>query len=139
MKKKYYTPAMEAFHPGFEYEYQEEANGEFKPKTHTYFTEEEIHSWVGSCTDPTMIVPIFYRVKFLDKEDIESFGYKLTSKDKEVNLIFNKDGGDLYYNTKLNALIIYRQSANFETCIFDGIVNNISELRIVLKQIGIIK
>jgi len=62
---KYYTPSIEEFHPGFEYEALwgiENINGEWLKETF-------------SSAQSTKDLEEIYRVKHLDQEDIESFGF----------------------------------------------------------------
>lgn len=77
--KKYYTPELEEFHVGFEYEYKDGPESDFEPKIHTVFTEQEKRMWVHEFREfegKYVTAPIFYRVKYLDREDIESLGWK---------------------------------------------------------------
>lgn len=73
--KKYYTPEINEFHVGFEYEYKDGPESDFEPKIHTVFTEQEKRMWVHEFRElegKYVAAPIFYRVKYLDREDIES-------------------------------------------------------------------
>tara|TARA_R110002074_G_scaffold19460_3_gene61932 strand:- start:3886 stop:4311 length:426 start_codon:yes stop_codon:yes gene_type:complete len=70
--EKYYTPKIEEFHVGFEYEILQ--NGNYI-KT-TFLTQSEF-----GFDDVDDLINIA-RVKHLDKEDIESLGFKLIESDK---------------------------------------------------------
>jgi len=72
MENKYYVPNTSEFHIGFEFE---ENDG-------SEWIESEITLWTDlkalfDCEDKC---PIPLRVKYLDKEDIESFGFKKSNK-----------------------------------------------------------
>src|SRR5690606_29619740 len=71
---KYYTPEIEEFYVGFEYE-------RFIPKSNS--TEEECWEKLSMSINylsleelDNEIIEKEIRVKYLDKEDIESFGFK---------------------------------------------------------------
>ncbi len=87
------------------------------------------------------------RIKYLDKSDIESLGWKYTGK--SIDIWFEKeDSFDLgswtahkiilHYGLHDNRLHIYADdpgSGNYE--LFRGIIKNKSELIKLMKQIGI--
>lgn len=78
----YYTPTLDEFHVGFEYEVQDVPDGgEFVTKSFTRWSDSEYHAWVKSCIENVSfnaLAPIFYRVKFLTKIDIENLGWVFT-------------------------------------------------------------
>jgi len=132
MKNKYYTPSLDEFHIGFGYEWLDEKG-----------------NWIKE-DSPSEITPAGYedqlyglRVKYLDSEDIESLGFM-----NETTLNFQKpdlftgetteDTNEEYY------AIVY--SFRYKTCeilncedntLFCGIIKNKSELKQVLKMIGV--
>jgi len=65
-KNKYYTPTIEEFHVGFEYELKTE--GEWVSQT--LDIDYSLNRVAGGLANNT-------RVKHLDQEDIESFGFEL--------------------------------------------------------------
>jgi len=133
----YYTPEIEEFYVGFEYE-------RFVPKSNT--TEEE-------CWDK-LLVSVNYlslddeilekkiRVKYLDKSDIESYGFKylglkFLSNDVEN---FRLDVTDnIYYKVQYhpssNLLGLYYEEDNGDgECLFYGKIKNKSEFKNILEK-----
>lgn len=112
---KYYTPEIEEFHIGFEYEYEDINEGGAST------------SWYKGILQPNegyIIDQIYndenreYRVKYLDREDIESLNIPSYIK---VNHILN----NTYEIIGTNARI------------FRGDIKNKSELKRLLKQLNI--
>lgn len=149
---KYYTPEIEEFFHGFEYEvWENSAYTEEKwiKETFEFFDEKEIYHY--DCVD---LIPSFknhgdsIRVKYLDKEDIESLGWK---RDKLRDLQLNKQ---LYY---MNNWILFHDDQNHKLSIIvkdpslnkEMLVNlkttevsyitikNKSELKKLMKQLNI--
>jgi hypothetical protein len=130
---KYYTPTIEEFYVGFEYEVKKE------------------ESWFRCFYSQGSLVDIYYkynddldsidfeadtiRVKYLDQEDIESLGfitYDDTTFDKgdlqiRFNCLLQKKGQGL-------GLIIYD---GYSGIIFTGYIKNKSELVKLFKQLDI--
>lgn len=76
MDNKYYTPTIEEFHIGFEYEYFEPVNNTGWVKAEIHFFDE--HNTTQDLHDNLkegVHRPI--RVKYLDGEDIESLGWAI--------------------------------------------------------------
>jgi len=162
MENKYYTPSIEEFHVGFECETfdQDKALEQFDKKwEHKMFYGINATFKEDPCFKPhiidgndiwrywenTHLIPMYFRVKYLTKEDIESLGF---IKDTNVDEIFryymfseSKNGGELnlelfYYYDK-NRLKITNWSGSYNWDLFDGIIKNKSELKTLLKQLGI--
>lgn len=176
---KYYVPKIEEFHVGFEFEYKETfLDGTVK-------TQEQYDSfkWLPSVFNigdgpyiQRALIDVNYsnnrcgvRVKYLDKEDIESLGFKLI--DKKSSTMFDEPIEDYYILYKLgNNYIEYNSwyssevnndgkrylkknekytifskqfikgENNFVTNIkFSGTIKNKSELKFILKSIGVLK
>ena len=75
------------------------------------------------------------RCKFLDKEDIESFGFI-----HDRNYMFNLDQYRLHFiqlDNELDIIHIYDNKADDDT-IFLGNIKNKSELKVLLKQLQIL-
>jgi len=120
---KYYTPEIEEFHPGFKYEAKDPLTNEW--------VEFEINLefgslWFASANDT--------RVKCLDREDIESLGFKQSKTDK------------YWYDSKCGRYWIYKESIDDwrwnisdeqSEVGFSGTIKNKSELKRILKQLGI--
>ena len=82
--KKYYTPEIEEFHVGFEYEEQVEP-GKWAWNTCHPNTFEKLYDW-----DSMDMLKIRTRVKYLDQEDIESLGfikYTNNSVGENINVV----------------------------------------------------
>ncbi|MHA2182983.1 MAG: hypothetical protein ACXAAH_16305, partial [Promethearchaeota archaeon] len=123
-KDKYYTPTIEEFHVGFEYEYSVSGdegtwettslNGDFYEKEHevTYLPMRIRNS-------NTKIHAGRVRVKHLDREDIESFGFEWNEMGpwrddlerfmfrKEVETHKGKELANILYVPKTNWMLIY--------------------------------
>ena len=116
MENKYYTPSIEEFHVGFEYEWK--CSG-----THT--------DWIKSVCNTSMhpldidcIRVNNYRVKYLDKEDIESLGFKQTIEDQYV-----LNGIEFLIDDDLFVQII-----KDDGFLFQGTIKNKSELKRIFKM-----
>lgn len=152
---KYYTPSIEEFHVGFEYEYLDNNLKTWKPNViESYML---ITPNIGEACD-SEITEIFrelkegnIRVKYLDREDIESLGFDKTFKNEfGIEYLFyeNKDYQYCLYHSEKN-VIIFRADKNVSWMfppsfseayrpIFSGIIKNKSELKRVLKQVGVL-
>jgi len=75
VETKYYTPSIEEFHVGFEYEYR--TNGDDWIK-HALFTKADLLECIDDLEENDNII----RTKHLDREDIESFGFVDVSRTK---------------------------------------------------------
>jgi len=150
MENKYYTPEIEEFHQGFEYERW--INSAYTHEKYIKETFEFIDNDYTWNDDITNMLACSYsggdsiRVKHLDKEDIESLGFdnidvryfKLITPDKlrsiERTEIWISKLGDLHY--KIIRFDHYKNSGS-ERVLFSGIIKNKSELKVLLKQLGI--
>jgi hypothetical protein len=142
MEDKYYTPEIEEFHVGFEYEinYMEEP----------YWVKEAL------VTDAQVIVLPFIitkncRVKHLDREDIEDLGWGNYKKAVDAWYEFIPEFSVQLFNISYRAFGLthgsdgrvriigyeYSAEASDEEVLFCGLIKNKSELKKVLKQIGI--
>ena len=133
---KYYTPIIEEFHIGFEFEFKHSdypENGWGKYDTPVVNVEYEDCPF--ACSDLSE-----YRVKYLDKFDIENLGFKIYGK------------GNKTFHVKTNTNYILHLLGNFclinkevklpdgtivNKDIFYGIIKNKSELKVLLKTLGI--
>jgi hypothetical protein len=130
MENKYYTPELEEFHVGFEYQELwglENINEEWLPQI--YDENDSIRTLCETL-----------RVKCLDREDIESLGWKY------VPDLSEGDGNMRWYGLfKLNEFTItlgliegseiIRKGKN---TIFEGVIKNKSELKKLMKQLNIL-
>ena len=136
---KYYTPELEEFHVGFEFEFFDPDD---KDWTLTKIScQSELCNWTSYDID-------YLRVKYLDKEDIERFGFEEMNnnnpnfgkcfKYKQYNLRREMNTGGFLLT--LNDLTRTPESYNLykEIVLFRGMIKNKSEFQRVLKQVGIL-
>ncbi len=172
MENKYYTPEIEEFHVGFECEHNTmtitpamfdfSPNGEVKK---LYDKSEEI--WEKKTWEPednflwfnirvdaegckTFSTPDNIRVKYLDREDIESLGFEFKGKALrsffEMECQFDLPDTDSFWCKTLKIQLDekhrtvkiegYIASACEEETLFTGSCKNKSELKKILKMVG---
>ncbi len=133
---EYYTPTIEEFHVGFEY-------GIFEYK----FPNRNEGGWRKSMITPKHIRVenreyleenlSLFRVKCLDREDIESLGFECTN-DHIGFLTFKKQGCIIELAPKNpNEAPVVRITRDSSSSKFEGTIKNKSELKRILKQLGI--
>ena len=137
---KYYTPEIEEFHVGFEYEWNN-SNEDDVWKTSVADNEDCYHA----VQDIINNLDRKYRVKYLDKEDIESLGFEYQDgkmiKDYSDDFIY-KPNNNLQYNLTyvyeqnilrihVEDLVYFEESYNY---LFQGTIKNKSELKKLLNQ-----
>lgn len=115
---KYYTPKIEEFHIGFEYEWLDDDDKWIKETSPIEITKEGFDEQTYGL-----------RVKYLDKEDIESLGF-VKWIDREN---YDLEEYQLHKNNNLN-ISIYDDASNL---IFIGDIKNKSELKKLLKRLNI--
>jgi len=133
---KYYTPSIEEFHVGFEYEYSEYGR----------------KIWINETADADDVLLAFstyeehneefantYRVKLLDKEDIESLGFDGYEPPREYNHSWKYKGSKepklyVWFNNPIPVVRVY---GNFPQTLFQGEIKNKSELKRLIAQLGI--
>ena len=131
-KDKYYTPRIEEFHVGFEY-------------------ESEVMQSCGSSvsyikeiiTEDDNIKELYYpnewydfpRVKYLDKEDIEDLGFKLDFNKEDVRFSYVNFPFRLNHVPHRDEVCIYKWGDEEDR--FFGTIKNKSELKILLKQLQV--
>ena len=145
MENKYYTPTIEEFHVGFEYE---ELSGTDSEGGEDWSTREIIHSFGAFDEDIDALEDGFIRVKYLDKQDIEELGFKRLNSKILDNIL---DEYRIPYNDSTNEIISliiregrvvisygYKETPldKFKTW-FAGYIKNKSELKRVLKMLDI--
>jgi hypothetical protein len=143
-ENKYYTPAIEEFHVGFEYELFEDFDTLPLKSWH-----RQVYGINGKDQNDFGYVSNFklerklIRVKYLDKEDIEAEGF-IVNKDIHQPILYSKGEveqrtlykkGDLFL-TKWDssmAVVILKDNEH----LFQGFLQNKSEFRKILKMIGV--
>jgi len=145
MENKYYTPTIEEFHIGFEYETYELYETPNRWKINIFGEE---HMELDYIVFLLMEHPDMIRVKYLDKEDIESLGFTQSNLNEEIflkevnkyNLLNNVTIG-LNYRKEFNHLFVFyvpdQKARPAGVNIFIGYIKNKSELKVLLKQLGI--
>lgn len=136
-KEKYYTPEIEEFHVGFEYEYL--TNGDEWVK-HIINNKADLIDCIEDIKESKI------RVKYLDKEDIESLGFKHIENNYTSYYKINAPG-KLGYWTEVAidfrwgyddiSILGFRGTEN--DILFRGIIKNKSELKRLMKQLNIVE
>lgn len=121
---KYYTPDIKEFKVGFEYEiHLTKLDGRW-----SQMKIEDRSDLIEALEDAPDYT---YRVKYLDKQDIESCGFDENgwNKQKEIRVAINKKG-----------LIKIQKRNNFNKSlfiVFFGTIKNLSELKMILDMLNI--
>lgn len=132
---KYYTPSIEEFHIGFEYEILEKDNT----------------TWTKIKSEGFMQMSILFfrngiktKVKYLNKEDIESCGWKYVKTHPGITESFFEmtkedpiDSLGLDYDSESHYLRIYDTQFGQDNTFFSGEIKNKSELVKLMKQLNI--
>ena len=139
MEDKYYLPKIEEFHVGFEYE---------TIYLKSVWTKESLDVWDCGWFFESYhndASPLEFRVKSLDKEDIESLGFILTGKPTEVKMYFRTDDDkygislrDNFYPEGFSNLHIYEFINERVETFFRGKIENKTELIKLFKQLEIL-
>lgn len=141
MEPKYYTPEIEEYHVGFEY-YWRNSDG--------YTQDELIPNTIKNVEQIIDIQNPIYeiKVKALDREDIESLGWVLDScvegecfyEHKSSNMTSQYDWG-LIMREKEETVEIYDRNKRPDSLPlgFYGIIRNKSELKMIMRMVGIAK
>ena len=134
-KNKYYTPELEEFRVGFEFE--DSTNSE---------EEDWVQWYIADINDLVGALELYNyhkcRVKYLDREDIESLGFEHTDKLNESfnTTDFNLDQWELsiWNDIERGSISIEKKNlVGVNTVHFVGTIKNKSELKRLLKQLGI--
>lgn len=143
-KEKYYTPEIEEFHVGFEYESLQDPRIPNKDSSWDKLS-------IDSDFDLKEFAYYYYhnntielRVKYIDKEDIESLGWKFEGGKLRADFLdsFSLDLHTLDYKyDSQNLTIEYHPPIFYECAIykFQGTIKNKSELKRLMKQLNIVE
>lgn len=136
-KNKYYTPSIEEFHVGFLFQQKISDAG------------DDLYDWdnMFMTTDFPEDVNLT-RVKYLDKEDIESLGWLYGGKSPEEYLGFNAKVDDTIYHLAIRETHVHINKAvpgerldmgtsMRNSTLFNGRIKNKSELKRLMKQLDI--
>ncbi len=135
---KYYTPELEEFHLGFEYEVYASNGNEDKwiPSTWGIFQSLEYFRDLEYTLERAYRVKEeFTRVKYLDKEDIESLGWILDNRGMNYSH-YNSKYLMQVYNTDIRIYNPGKENGTY-TNQLNLKINNKSELKKLMKQLGI--
>ena len=145
MENKYYPPEIEEFHEGFSHEYK----GPLDTKWH----KEDFKLKGPNANFSWFLTEGHFRVKFLDREDIESLGFthKGRTIDDLYELVVDRPAiMSAYTNRRYviqhdfrtrQGVVVkaydYSSGDTGEHDIYRGGCKNKSELKVLLKQLGI--
>ena len=121
MESKYYAPEIEEFHKGFEVEWFED---QFKKESFGITTDDDLEIIDDEIRERKI------RVKYLDREDVESFGWNQIEYDSY------KLGSFIFEFNNQYKTFIYLEKNNEN--VFVGNIKNKSELKKIMIQTGII-
>lgn len=150
MENKYYIPSVEEFHVGFEYEFKQ-FNTDFSDWLQTSFGTTD--NFMIFDIQSNMLEKGLVRVKYLDENDVESFGFSKVPGTVNVfkyKTPYSTDGSKdaeywYYWHIILfersekfpNVLISNYMDYDIQDVRFEGWVKNKSELKRLLIQLGI--
>lgn len=150
MENKYYTPELQEFHEGFEFEILLNDGPNKTVWSKWDFKTVEGVSPVNQHTNLTYaqkwIKENRVRVKYLDQEDIESLGFTFAGKTTDIWFTkeghFNMDSWTCYkirlhYGLHDNYMTINAIDGEDDYRLFKGKIKNKSVLKQVLKIIGV--
>jgi len=132
---KYYTPNTEEFHIGFEYEerYPDSSNKEWNK---VVLSTKEVFPPYDEYNSE-------FRVKYLDQEDVKELGFESSHDEPDEWFHSYKGNGEiqLYFDDKKRnedqgvGVTMYGETD--ASPIFNGYVKNKSELKRLIKQLGL--
>lgn len=161
-QEKYYTPDISEFHVGFEYESYEmyytivdewdtgtlmwvkrtvlDINQEqFTGEGHKF--KAIYHVSVNNLYEPNVEWNKNIRVKYLDREDIESLEWVKIQKKRASHFwdYYEKNGYEISIHKEKPTSISIDNGGDHEylNTYFDGVIKNKSELKKIMQQIGI--
>jgi len=141
MENKYYTPKLEEFHVGFEYEKHDDRLATYRENnyepTNWHKFKYDLKS-IRLSQLPTHLFEKTIRVKYLDQSDIESLGW--VEQQDEVKY-FELSNHRLYWfnSTIISIDKVFKADNNYVSIsqIFRGSCKNISELKKLMQQLNI--
>jgi hypothetical protein len=158
LENKYYTPEISEFHVGFEYE--EKSSGLWTPQIYNEFSPIINQEIINEHDDREDTIELYLkceavRVKYLDREDIESLGWvhEGTTVDdwyqlrflERIDMALSNHGNRSFrmqhdFRTNQGVIITgyeFDDWSGDETTMYRGSCKNKSELKRLLKQLGI--
>lgn len=134
MENKYYTPRPYEFHIGFEFESNYLEKDWVKKKL---IIEDIAYFFDSYILDASALE---FRVKYLDKEDIESLGWEFKNKELGIlvnTLVFNKKKYSLHYERGNYGIYILINDDYSDYRHFSGTIKNKSELKKLMQMLNI--
>lgn len=139
MENKYYTPEIEDLRVGYECQWNDLS----------IWRDEILDSYglfatIINESNESLVDKI--RTKHLDKQDIESLGWKF--KGKSIDIWFEKEGDFdmgsfttykiiMHYGLEDHRMFIYADDQGTEYDLFKGEIKSINELKYIQKLLGI--
>ena len=137
---RYYTPSLEEFHVGFEFE-SIGIGGEYFCRVYGDNMDvpliESDENLISSIEEDIRDGEV--RVKYLDREDIGSLGFKYCKESNLATIYSYKDYFIAYYNSGHISITEMGEMCRRDTILFNGWIKNKSELKRVLKMIGVVE
>ena len=149
MENNYYTPSIEEFHVGFEFETSYLEDYDTWKKVTLEFDDFGFYTSTWEVDSN----PTEFRVKYLDKEDIESLGFKFLGQSIDnwyiINKVYERPLSNasnrsikLQHDFRTNQGIVmygfeWEDCKGEEETLYRGECKNKSELKRLLKQLGI--
>ena len=153
MENKYYTPTIEEFHVGFLFEIYVDRFDEWKlTSIHNMYDYQSVFN-LGLKKDSggNRVDDKWIRVKYLDKSDIESFGFEYITNDNPETVIFSEQDSNYEFDRyslhkKYYSINLYLKREGHEYNLLYGYndneligftIKNKSELKKLLQQLNI--
>lgn len=148
MESKYYTPTIEEFHIGFEFEYKSK-NDDWNKIDYDNWMHPREDKYLKHCTESELLRSFNFidqcikrnelKVKYLDKEDIESLGFDNYQPPYEYDHTWYYKGSrdpkiKVWFNGEIPTVRIY---SSYPAIQFNGNIKNKSELKRLLQQLNI--
>lgn len=152
MENKYYTPNIEEFHVGFLFEVYVDRFNEWQlTSVHNMYDYQSVFT-LGLKKDSggNRVDDEWIRVKYLDKSDIESFGFKYITNDNPETVIFSEQDSNYEFdkytlNKKYYSINLYLKREGHKYNLLYGYndneligftIKNRSELKKLLQQLN---
>jgi hypothetical protein len=156
-ENKFYTPKIEEFHVGFEFEWLYNKDNTWQKSTQEYVDPGLFDNGDGEHPFEYQLSDVGIRVKYLDKSDIESEGFEL-KPEKDIILehdFLNLEVFEPYRKGEYTLIVDKRTNINIgisindkircanpngtfpQMILFRGTIKNLSELKVLLSQLDI--
>lgn len=142
-ENKYYTPTIEEFHIGFEFEKHDERTASYRSDGYIPTNYHKFKYDLKSIRLSQLGTHLFektIRVKYLDKEDIESLGWKYAQYLDRTTICLNFERSNNWYLNYWFGEIPYVEICRdgYDTgCALN--IKNKSQLKFIMKCLGILE